>query len=131
MSDSSQAGARASGWELAAALLLSLLVIPPALFTIALGASGDPSPDYAIIFGFPIVVWGIVVLLLVLCWRGGRTRLWRLPLVAIVGVVFWPVFFFLISSRIRRSVLPSRPAPLRRRDGPGVVVAVSRAARNP
>jgi hypothetical protein len=106
---------RASVWELVGALVGSLLVLPVAIFAAVLGASTSDEWPVAVVvaflIGFPLVAWGAVVVVLVRYWLGAWRRLWSLPLVVFVGFLFWPLLFFLISSRIRRSVLPYRPEP--------------------
>jgi hypothetical protein len=106
---------RASVWELVGALVGSLLVLPVAVFAAVLGAStSDEWPDWlvvAFLIGFPLVAWGAVVVVLIRYWLGGWRRLWSLPLVVFLGLLFWPLLFLLISLRIRRSVLPYRPEP--------------------
>ena len=53
-----------------------------------------------------LVAWVIVVVLVVHQWRGGWRRLWRLPLLVLAGVLFFPILFLLFSSTFRRGVLP-------------------------
>jgi hypothetical protein len=101
----------------------SLLVIPVAVFALALGASDEWSVTvaYAVVLGIPVVVWGVVVVVLVRYWLGGWRRLWGLPLVVFFGFLFWPTLLLLISSRVRRSVLPYKPpTPRTRADAPGL-----------
>jgi hypothetical protein len=131
-------GARAGVWELGAALVGSLLVIPVALFAAVLGASGDDewpvAVTWAVVIGFPLVAWGAVVVVLVRSWLGGWRRLWSLPLVVFVGFLFWPLLFLLFSSKVRKAVLPYPPPPRPKtadRSGPGVLRRNTEVARVP
>ena len=109
--ESAAVRARASGWELAASLTASLFVLPAALWAAVLGAS-DEWPELVaavVVYGFPLVVWGVVVAVLVRCWRGGWRQLLGLPIVVTLGFVFPPLLLFLISKTVRQSVLPCKP----------------------
>lgn len=125
-------GARAGVWELAAALVGSLLVIPVALFVTALGIASAESENssapeaflWALVIAIPLAAWGAVVVYLVRSWCRGYRRLWSLPLVVVVGVFFWPLLFLLFSSKVRKAVLPYPPPPRPKtadRSGPGVL----------
>jgi hypothetical protein len=117
-----QGRARASVWELVLALVGSILILPVALFAAVLGASDEWSDSVALgfIYGFPLVVWACVVAAVVYHWLIGWRRLWTLPLIVFVGFLFLPILLLLISSRIRRSVLPSGPEP--RTGNPGAIL---------
>jgi hypothetical protein len=107
-----------------------MLVLPAAFFVVALGGSDEWSETeaWAVLIGFPLVAWGALVVVLVLCWRGDWRRLWSLPLVVFFGLLIWPLLF-LLSSGVRRAVLPYKPKPpiaqppRPRAGGPGVLRA--------
>ena len=112
--ESGSTGARASGWELVATLVCSVILIPPVFLFFLLGAAdiAEQNPgisEVALLAGAiaaTLVAWVIVVVLVVHQWRGGWRRLWRLPLLVLAGVLFFPILFLLFSSTFRRGVLP-------------------------
>lgn len=129
-------GARASVWELGAALFGSLLVLPVALFATALGLGGveEESSEavlWALLIAIPLAAWGAVVVFLVRYWLRGYRRLWSFPLVVVVGFFFWPLLLLLINSKVRKTVLPYPPPPRPKtadRSGPGVLRRHTEAA---
>jgi hypothetical protein len=118
MSESASAAqvpARASVWELVAALLASLLILPVAFFVAVIGGSDEWSVTEAWVWvlGITLVAWGSVTGVVVHFWFEGWRRVWTLPLVIVVGAAFVLALLLLLSSSIRRSVLPRGPAPTR------------------
>ena len=54
---------------------------------------------------------GVVVLaaFVITRWRRGWTAVWKAPMIVLIGGLFWPALFLLISRSVRRGLLPTRP----------------------
>jgi predicted nucleic acid-binding Zn ribbon protein len=108
---------RSSLAELIAALLGVLPVGLYLLLIMALGVGSQAdidhrdvsSGEYVAVFVVPVA--GVVALAVFVIdrWRRGWTGVWKIPMIIMIGGLFWPALFLLTSRSIRRGLLPARP----------------------
>jgi hypothetical protein len=100
---------RSSVVSLIGALVLSTLFYPYLLFLFALSAEGDSAGWIVFVFGAPLVGWLILAAYIGRMWWKGWTRVWKIPVLGLMGAMFWPALFLLFSKGVRRALLPGRP----------------------
>jgi hypothetical protein len=66
--------------------------------------------EIALVFIVPVVGALALAAFLVRRWRRGWRGVWKTPLILLLGGLFWPALFILISRPIRRRMLPTPPA---------------------
>jgi hypothetical protein len=115
--DQHKSPVRSSLADLTAALLgtlpvgLYLLLI----MALAVGSQADmdnrdvSSGEYVAVFVVPVV--GVVMLasFVIQYWRRGWRNVWKIPMILMIGGLFWPALFLLISRSVRQGLLPTRP----------------------
>ena len=67
------------------------------------------SGEYVAVFVVPVV--GVVALagFVIDRWRRGWTGVWKIPMIILIGGLFWPALFLLLSRSVRRGLLPASP----------------------
>ena len=103
---------------LVAALVGTLPVGLYLLLIMALGVSSQAdidnrdvsSGEYVAVFVVPVV--GVVVLaaVVIICWRRGWRNIWKVPMIIMIGGLFWPALLLLCSRSVRRGLLPASPS---------------------
>jgi hypothetical protein len=102
--------------DLIAALVLTLLVgvylFGITAFAVASQAEIDnrnvSDGDVATIFIVPIVGGLVLAAFVISRWRSGWSCIWKAPMIVLIGGLFWPALFLLISRSVRRGLLPTR-----------------------
>jgi len=87
------------------------------LFIMALGVGSQAdidnrdvtSGEYAAVFIVPVVGVVVMAAFIIVCWRRGWRCVWKIPLIVMIGGLFWPALLVLISGSVRRGLLPTRP----------------------
>ena len=108
---------RSSLADLVAALFLTLLVgvylFGLTAFAVFSQADIDnrnvSDGDIATLFIVPVVGGLVLAAFVVSRWRSGWSSIWKAPLIVLIGGVFWPALFLLISRSVRGGLLPTRP----------------------
>ncbi len=108
---------RSSLADLIAALFLTLLVcvylFGITAFAVISQADIDnrdvTDGDVATIFIVPAVGGLVLVAFVITRWRSGWSCIWKAPMIVLIGGLFWPALFLLISRSVRRGLLPTRP----------------------
>jgi RNA polymerase subunit RPABC4/transcription elongation factor Spt4 len=67
------------------------------------------SGEYVAVFVVPVV--GVVMLagFVIRYWRRGWRNVWKIPMILMIGGLFWPALFLLCSRSMRRGLLPASP----------------------
>ncbi|MFL6051100.1 MAG: double zinc ribbon domain-containing protein [Gaiellales bacterium] len=107
---------RSSLADLIAALVLTLLVgvylFGLTAFAVFSQADIDKrnvtDGDVATVFIVPAVGGLVLAAFVITRWRSGWSSIWKAPLIVLIGGVFWPALFLLISGSVRRGLLPTR-----------------------
>jgi hypothetical protein len=115
--DQHKSPVRSSLADLTAALLGTLPVGLYLLLIMALAVASQAdidnrdvsSGEYVIVFVVPVV--GVVMLagFVIQYWRRGWRNVWKIPMILMIGGLFWPALFLLISRSVRQGLLPTRP----------------------
>jgi hypothetical protein len=108
---------RSSLPDLVAALFLTLLVVVYlfGIMAFAVISQADidnrdvSDGDVATIFIVPIVGGLVLAAFVISRWRSGWSCIWKAPLIVLIGGLFWPALFLLISRSVRQGLLPTRP----------------------
>ena len=67
------------------------------------------SGEIAAVFIVPVVGALALAAFLIRRWRRGWRGVWKTPLILLLGGVFWPALFILLSRPARRRMLPTPP----------------------
>jgi hypothetical protein len=67
------------------------------------------SGEIAAIFIIPVVGALALAVFLIRRWRRGWRGVWKTPLILLLGGLFWPALFVLLSRPARRRMLPTPP----------------------
>jgi hypothetical protein len=100
---------RSSIKGLVGALVLALPLYLYLLVFFALAAMDSSTGAVIFVFVASAAGWMILAWVIANFWRKGWASVWKIPLLVMVGVLFWPVLLLLFSRSIRRAVLPGRP----------------------
>src|SRR3954447_7065134 len=109
MMEPHEGSSRSSIKGLVGALVLALPLYPYLLLFFALAAMDSSTGAVIFIFSASAVGWMILACVIANFWRKGWASVWKIPLLVMVGCLFWPALLLLFRRSIRRAVLPGRP----------------------
>src|SRR6478672_3839695 len=103
---------------LVAALVGTLPVGLYLLLIMALGVSSQAdidnrdvsSGEYVAVFVVPVVGVVLLAAVVIICWRRGWRNIWKVPMIIMIGGLFWPALLLLCSRSVRRGLLPASPS---------------------